>query len=370
MSSPEIVDISSLVEPISEENIVGDDPRNDPSPTSLYSKIKDARNSARAAERNSMFDGDNTEANEKWKEIMSLAPQILSSVAKDLEVACWYSEALIRNAGFQGLRDGFTLIRQLIEKYWESNLYPVEDEDGIETRVAPVSGLNGEGAEGVLLAPIRSAYITDDIAPGPFSLWQYKQAIDIKRITDEDNRAAQASKAGFSMDDIEKSVEQSSSEYFVDLRDDITDCLSEYRQISELLTSHCGTHDAPSTSKIIELLEESLGAVNYIAKHKFPLEPAADSSAEESSNDEQAPTSDSSIVVGSVVNSRVEAFKQLTTISEFFRRTEPHSPISYIIDKAVRWGDMPLDQLMSELIPDSSSLGTYCSLTGVHKDDD
>jgi len=368
MSSPALIDITTLIQPISDENAVGEDVRNNPSPSSMYTEIKSARNSARAAERNSMFDGGSTEAIENWHKIATLAPKILSSEAKDLEVACWYTEALIRKAGFQGLRDGFTLIRQLIEQYWHQGLYPQEDEDGIETRVAAISGLNGEGAEGVLLAPIRSTHITDDIQPGPFSLWQYKQAVDIKRLSDNKARSEQISKVGFTMDDIDRVVEQSSPVWFGNLRDDVTECLSEYRSISNLLSEHCGSHDAPPTSKIIELLEETLGAVNHIAKHKFPVAPVND--APDDLPDEQMPSGSSDAVIpGGVPVSRDEAFKQLASISDFFRRTEPHSPISYILDRAVTWGGMSLDELINELIPDSSSRTTYSSLTGVQTND-
>ncbi|NOY73137.1 MAG: type VI secretion system protein TssA [Gammaproteobacteria bacterium] len=368
MSSSALIDINTLMQPISEENAVGEDIRNNPSLSSLYSEIKSARNSARAAERNSMFDGDSTEAIENWNKISTLAPQILTNEAKDLEVACWYTEALLRKAGFQGLRGGLSLIRHLIEQYWHEGLYPQEDEDGIETRVAAISGLNGEGTDGVLLAPIRSTYITDDVQPGPFSLWQYKQAVDIKRISDDKARSEQISKIGFSMDDIDRAVEQSSSTYFGDLRDDVTECLTEYRHINSMLGEYCGSHAVPPTSKITELLEETLGAVNHIAKHKFPVAPVA---KDDSSDDEQIPPHESDTVIpAGVPGSREEAFQQLASISDFFRRTEPHSPISYILDRAVTWGGMSLDELISELIPDSSSRTTYSSLTGVRTNDD
>ncbi len=368
MSSPALIDINTLIQPISEENAVGEDIRNNPSPLSLYAEIKSARNSARAAERNSMFDGGSTEAIENWNKISTLAPKILEAEAKDIEVACWYTEALLRKAGFQGLRDGLNLIRQLIEQYWHEGLYPQEDEDGIETRVSSISGLNGEGTDGVLLAPIRSTHITDDVQPGPFSLWQYKQAVDIKRISDTKVRSEQISKIGFSMDDIDQAVEQSSSTYFGDLRDDVTECLTEYRHIGSMLSEYCGSHDAPPTSKIIELLEETLGAVNHIAKHKFPTAPVIN---DYSSDDGQITSHESDVTSpADVPGSREEAFKQLASISVFFRRTEPHSPISYILDRAVTWGGMSLDELINELIPDSSSRTTYNSLTGVQANDD
>lgn len=365
MPSTALIDINALLEPISEASAVGEDIRADLAPTSPYSIIKGARNAARAAERNSMFDGGSTEAIENWNKIFELAPKILTTKAKDLEIACWYTEALVRKAGFQGLRDGFTLVKRLIEQYWDDDLFPVPDEDGLETRVAPITGLNGEGADGVLLTPIRSANITDDIPPGPFSLWQYKQAVDINRISDEDNRAEQISKVGFSMEDIETAVEQSSPAFFIDLRDDVNDCLTEYRDISNLLTQYCGSHDAPPTSKIINLLEETLSAINHIAKHKFPV----DVVSEESTIEGVDPQTGAAVPKGAI-SSRDEAFRQLHVISEFFRKTEPHSPISYVIDKAVKWGDLSLDQLMDELIPDNSSRVTYSSLTGVRSNDE
>ncbi len=371
MASPEIVDISGLLEPVSEDSPAGTDIREDSSPTSPYYTIKDARNAARAAERNSMFDGGSPEADENWRKIIELAPDILKNHAKDLEVACWYSEALIRRYGFQGLRDGFSLIRQLIEQYWD-NLFPMPDEDGIETRVAPLTGLNGEGAEGVLIAPIRNVNITEGASVGPFNFWQYQQALDVQKIMDEEQRAAKIDKLGFSLEDIERAVAESADIFYLDLRDDIQHAIDEYRKTSRMLDERCGTHDAPPTSNIISTLENSLGAVKHLGKHKLPSETE---NAEEGENgatadDQAGGTSSAPATVKGPVQSRTDAFKQLREISEFFRKTEPHSPISYILAKAVKWGEMSLNELIMELIPDSSSRDYYSSLTGVKNEDE
>jgi type VI secretion system protein ImpA len=358
MPSPQVVDVSSLLEPISADNAVGLDLRQDTTPRSLYSRIRDARKAARAAERTNLFDDNSTEADEHWRQVYELAPQALKSNSKDLEIACWYTESLIRKAGFKGLRDGFSLIRQLIEKYWD-NLYPLPDEDGIETRLAALTGLNGEGAEGVLIAPIRSTHITEESPAGIFSYWKYKQALDAQRLTDEQGRSEQISKNGFSLDDIQNAVEQSSQEFYVNLRDDVRDALEEYKRIGQLLTERCGVHDSPPTSNIVNILTDTLSAITHIARHKLP-EPEVAGGAD--GGDVSAA---GSAAAGGPINSRAEALKQLSHISNFFRRTEPHSPLSYIIEKAVRWGDMSLGELMQELIPDSNSRTTYSSLTGV-----
>ena len=368
MSSEAIIDINSLLEPISEDNPVGTDIREDASPSSAYFTIKDARNSARTAERNSMFDGGSSEADENWRKILELAPDILKHDAKDLEIASWYTEALIRRYGFPGLKAGFSIIKQMIEMYWD-NLYPLPDEDGIETRVSSLTGLNGEGAEGVLIAPIRNAKITEDVQPGPFNYWQYTQALDIQKISDDDSRAEKTSKIGFNIEDFENVVAGSSEDFYLTLKNDITECLADYREISRMLDEHCGNMDAPPTSNIINALESTLGVINHVAKYKLPDE---SSNEEEFNEDGTVSESTSTETKGSngPIQNRTEAFRRLNEISDYFRKTEPHSPISYALDKAVKWGDMSLSELMRELIPDSSSLNYYGSLTGIKTDEE
>jgi type VI secretion system protein ImpA len=374
MPSTALIDIPSLLNPIEGELSVGNDLRLDTAHNSDYSQIKDARRAARDAERNNMFDGDNTEAAEHWQKIFVLAPKVIASQAKDLEIACWLTEALVRKSGFQGLKDGFSLIKQLIEHFWEQGLYPVEDEDGIETRVAPIAGLNGEGADGVLLSPMRNSFITEDASFEPFSLWQYQQAVDVSRLSDEYKQTEQIERNGFSLETIEKAVAQSSSEFYGTLYEDVEVCLQEYQAVDALLTEFCGSYDAPPTSKIIELLEDAKGAINHIAKAKLPIavETPEDDEGETESMDVQQANSPAAVQASAVttaLNSRDDAFKQLNTIAEYFKKTEPHSPISYMLTKTVKWGNMPLEELMKELIPDSSSRDTYSSLTGVSVDD-
>jgi len=270
---------------------------------------------------------------------------------KDLEVASWYTEALIRRYGFQGLRDGFKLIHGLISQYWD-NLYPLPDEDGIETRVASLTGLNGEGAEGVLIAPIRNVDITQGSEPAPFSFWKYQQALDIEKIIDEDAKSDKAAKLGFSNEDVERAVSESSETFFINLRDDISESISIFKEIGTMLDEYCGINDAPPVSNIVNILGDCAGAVNHIGKYKIPSADTEAATADDSAESTdaagtQAPASQAS----GPVRSREDAFKKLIDISEFFRKTEPHSPISYILERAVKWGDMPLDDLMKELIP-------------------
>jgi|SRR5690625_2453443 len=371
MASPNIIDLERLLAPISEESPAGDDIRRDSSPTSTYQTIKAARSGARAAERKSVHDGDTQEADQYWREVLELAPEILATQSKDLEIASWYTEALLRRYGFQGLRDAFQLLHEMVDRFWDG-LHPMPDEDGLETRTAPLAGLNGEGAEGVLIAPIRKVPITEGQPPGPFSYWQYQQALEIEKVSDEETRLSKRDNLGFDLEDIEKAVNESTDEFFLNQREDLEQCLEYFKACGQLLDEHCGAHDAPPTRNIIDILEECQGAIKHIGKDKYA---GLDGAAHNAVADEQ-PTDDSGNGAAPVQSNapkagmdRDYALRQLKEISEFFRKTEPHSPISYVLQKAVKWGNMSLDQLIMELIPDSSSRAHFSELTGVEVDE-
>ncbi|WP_075188040.1 type VI secretion system protein TssA [Teredinibacter haidensis] len=373
MASPNLVDIDSLLLAISDETPFGTDIRDDSSPSSIYQTIKGERNSARALERQNIDDKNSSEADTHWRKIADLAPEILTHYAKDLEVACWYAEAMIRIYGFQGLRDAFSLMHGLIDQYWEG-LYPMPDEYGMETRVACVAGLNGEGAEGVIIAPIRKIKITDGENPGPFSFWQYQRVLEAHKSSDDDTRKSKLEKLGYSLDDVEKSVAASTDIFFTNQRNDIEESIHKYKQLGTLLDEHCGIHEAPPTRTVTEVLEECLGAVNYLGKNKFPVDTvdAVAAATEEEGKvcmDENSTTNVANTVKVGPIDSREAAIKQLQHVAEYFRKSEPHSPISYVLEKAIKWGDMSLIELISELIPDSSSRERYSELTGVQSDD-
>lgn len=360
------MDIDTLLSPISEARPTGADARLEPEITQNYYALKDARTSARAAERSNIFDNNTSEIPE-WVTIIVQAPQVLCEQTKDIEICCWYTEALVRKEGFSGLKHGFELIRGLIEEYWDE-LYPMPDEDGMETRVAPLTGLNGSGAEGVLISPIRNVKITSSSNHDSYSLWQYQQALEIQKIHDENDRQNRINSAGFSLTDIQQSVSETPDEFFIQIMSDLNHCIEDYKQISNKLDEYCGLELSPPTRNIINVLEECLGAVKHLAGDilEDSTEAAEDQlEAADSSN----PTTTTTVQIGAI-NSREEAFKQLLRISDFFKKTEPHSPIAAILQRAVDWGNMPLEQLIQELIPDNSSREHYSHLTGIKLEDD
>jgi len=370
MGINKLMDIDELVAAIDGDNPAGVDLRETRSEE--YYQIKDARNAARAEERTALRDEtDPSAALAAWRSVQELSPQVLREQSKDLEVCTWYIEALVRSEGFTGLRQGITLVNRMVEEYWEQ-LYPLPDEDGMETKVAPLTGLNGDGIEGTLIGPIRNLEITAaDSFSGDFSafsLWQYQQALEVSKIADPEKKSARQQRQGYTLEDVEKAVRASSSEFFLELMASLEETLAQYRALGQQLATHCGA-DAPPSSNIINILEEVQRSVRFIAKDKLevaaPIEVVevdADSPAVATPQAGAAPQS-----VGSqgAVNNRNDALLQLSEIAKFFRTTEPHTPIASGIERLVKWGRMPVGELMGELMPDANSRNIFRQLTGV-----
>ncbi len=68
------------------------------------------------------------------------------------------------------------------------------------------------------------------------------------------------------------------------------------------------------------------------------------------------------------IASRKQAFERLKEVADFLRRTEPHSPVSYLVQRAVKWGDMRLEDVLTELVKDDSVRRTLFETLGVKED--
>jgi type VI secretion system protein ImpA len=66
-----------------------------------------------------------------------------------------------------------------------------------------------------------------------------------------------------------------------------------------------------------------------------------------------------------VIKTREDAFKHLLRVAEFFHRTEPHSIVAYTLEQAVRWGRMPLPDLLTELIPEENPRKAFFRQVGI-----
>jgi type VI secretion system protein ImpA len=354
-------DFEKLLAPIEGVLPVGPDLRTDSSPTSIYYAVKDARMAARASERQMMLEGHHSGPPLEWRPVLERGFEALAEKSKDLELAAYVVEALVRLQGFPGLRDGFCLLRELVERFWDQ-LYPLPDEDGIDTRVAPLAGLNGDGAEGTLMGPLVRVPLTAGANAGPYSYSDYQQAQALHG-TSEEVRAKRIARGAITMEQFTQAVNETPPEFFDNLVQVLKDCQDEFEKLTAALDKACGDR-SPPTSAIRSSLEQCLDTVRATAGHKLKSEAAP---AEAPAAVETAPGMNGTVAARppGEVQTREEAFAAITKIADFFRRTEPHSPMSYALDQVVRWGRLPLPQLLLELVPDRGPREYLGKLVGI-----
>lgn len=365
MATPETFDIQALLNPISEENPVGEDPRLDSSPTSPYYLIKDTRNQARAAERQALMGGEVDPPD--WAPLLELVPEALSSLAKDLEITTYFIEALCRVHGLAGIRDGFRLARELVERYGD-DIYPTPDEDGLETRLAPLTSLNGEGADGTLISPIRMIPLTLPGEFGEFSLADYQQAQALDKLS-EDARQRQIELGVATQPAISSTVAETDVSFYLTLQADLESALSELQELTQTLDNKYG-HESPPTVTIRGVLEDFQNAIRILAGDRIaaaaPLEEVETVEEESGSPDGAAtPATAPPVAAGGEIQTREDAFRQIMRLAEFFRKTEPHTPISFALERVVRWGRMPFPQLLRELSRETGSVEELFKLVGI-----
>ncbi|HKS88691.1 MAG TPA: type VI secretion system ImpA family N-terminal domain-containing protein, partial [Stellaceae bacterium] len=222
---PEGFDLDALLAPLAGEAPAGVDLREDSSPQSLYYRLRDARAEARAAERAlDAPDPDGTPPSaaalpQLWRSIRDLGIEAIGGRSKDLEIAAWLTEALLRSDGLVGFAAGVRLMHGLVEGFWD-DLFPLPDEDGIATRVGPVGGLNGVSGDGTLSQPLRKLTLFVRPDGEKLQFWQFEQSSDLAAIVDPERRQQRIDAGVVPFETLESEARAAGAAPFAALRDE------------------------------------------------------------------------------------------------------------------------------------------------------
>jgi type VI secretion system protein ImpA len=371
-----VLDVEGLLAPLGSGDGAGEDLRPDYSPTSLYQRIRTQRNDARAGER--ALDGGDPNADPAtiqaaWRDVKKLGIDCISTKVKDFEIATWLTEALVRLDGLAGLADGAAMIGGLCAQYWDNGFPRLDDEDGIEGRGAPLGGLSGEGADGTVMAPIRrfQLFRRADGSPCDFFLWQ--RAEETAMIAEEARREARYKQGVPKMDALQNEARADVATLRATGVSART-ALAAWSAMDEAITARFGG-DAPSTRRVSEALSAMIEIADKIAGP-----PAAAASPEEAAGDAAGEAAATEAGAGGgpgpaggggprPMRTREDAIKQLEEIAAFFRKTEPHSPLAFTLDDAVRRARMSLPDLLAEVLPDEAARKAMLNSLGIRLQD-
>jgi type VI secretion system protein ImpA len=348
-----VLDFETLLRPIEGENSAGVNLRADGG-RDLYDRVRGARNQARVKERPQMMGDPNAPAGppEEWGVVLDGSVEAIAGQSKDLELATYLIEAMVRLHGYAGLAEGFRLYRELLTQYWE-NGYPPAEEDGAAGRVAALGGLNGDSSrDGALLFPIFRQPLTDGPG-GSFAAYQYDYALTLESLPPE-KRQEKADEGHPTLEVFTSAARQTTDEYCRGLWNDLEECRKEFDKLVETLDTVCGA-DAPPSSKIRDALSKCQTIVENLYQDRLKDAPEPAAQEGEDGNGAVAGRSVAGAAAArGALTSREEAFRTIERVADYFRQTEPQSPVIYALEQVVRWGNMPLPELLAELITDDS----------------
>ncbi|EPX65150.1 hypothetical protein D187_000575 [Cystobacter fuscus DSM 2262] len=353
-------DLEPLLRPISPDAPSGRSLRYEP----LYDQIREARREDDPTLPQGVWQTSLKRAN--WAQVAELCQQALAHESKDLQLAAWLTEAWGIQHGFPGVERGLRLTTALVERFWDS-LWPALEEGDEEARLAPLAWLDDK----LPLVLARVPFVKTR-APGAvshdFADWQRILHHEKQRGTREEApaegeaNANEATSSPLTRDVFLGTAAQMPTSAVDALARQVAAALEASNALEQSLDSRLGR-----TSAVLHRTRSVLGDIQALAATL-----RADSSREEPGEMTGALPDTEALAAASgtgrpprAIRSREEAYQLLTLASDYLRRTEPHSPVAYLVKRAVSWGQMPLHQLLAELVPDSSNLETIQSLLGM-----
>jgi len=306
----------------------------------------------------------------EWHKVVSLTTDALATKTKDLQLAAWLTEALVNLHGFAGLHEGLKLMWGLLDRFWDT-LYPEADEGDLEARANAIDILNRP----FFVAFMQKVPITGNPVGTNYSYSDFKDSsrFDVPENLDAlefeaRERAIQlkqlAATEGKITSEQWRNVKKATSRaFYEELFAGLNLCWDECKALDDMLDAKF-QRQTPGVTDFKKCLDSVRSTVETIVKEKRILEPDPVVLDEEAASGVPLPQAGGARVSGPM-GSRAEALKRLGEVAEFFRKTEPHSPVSYLLERAIHWGQIPLNTWLEEVIKDRSVLAQILETLGL-----
>ena len=333
-----------LLNPIDGPNPSGVNLRYEP----IYDKIKEARREEDQPPPG-MAERDRKVADNSL--VIKLTKDVLANKTKDLQLAAWLTEALLKQQGFAGLKDGLLLCFGLTEKFWDT-VYPELEDGDAQARGAPL-GFVGTRLE----IPLKLVPVVEKATYGSFDYQQSREVgyEDQAKTDDAKKKRAQLIKDGKLAPELfDKAFEETPKKFYAQAEKDLDSSLQTLAQLKEVCDAKF-TDEGPSFGPLRTALEATRHIVHGFLQKKREKEPdpveevvqqagaEGDSSAVAGDAAAAAPMRVGvllSVETSSEPPDRLDAVRKIAEAAAFLRRREPKSPASYLMLRGFRWGEL------------------------------
>lgn len=285
-----------------------------------------------------------------WNGISRMAKEALTQTSKDLETSLRLTEALAKLHGFAGVRDGLHFLRDLVTECWEY-LHPIpdpEDGEGMEIRAERFNWIGDSDAGARFPNTIREIPLVK-VHDRPCSL--------------KDRQLASEGRFEISGEEFNLAVP-----LHEEIFEEVKEALNEFQSLDAVLNEKLDNR-APGMIGLRQALEE---ASDYLEKLQG-APPSPEEVPSEYETDEAVSTIPSGngqrAALGTVnINTREEAYRQISQIADILERLEPHSPIPSLLRRAVELGRLPFGRLIQELVRDPGHLSEIRREFGIREE--
>jgi type VI secretion system protein ImpA len=359
-TTPPVIDVTALLAPIPGDNPAGESQQY----AGVYDEIREAR---RADDTLAKGEWEREPKLAEWPKVFDLATRALGTRTKDLQIAGWLTEALAYLHGFRGLRDGLKVVRGLQEQYWD-RLYPEIDEGNLDGRANAMSAMDTR-----LEIPLKSVPLTKSGLGFDYSFiqWEESTKFDIPDSLDNlDSEAierlnalrAEAESANKTTGEVwRKAKDATPRAFYEETFTVLNECWDEFQALDKVMDEKFG-NQTPGLGTLKKTLDSIRTLAEKVVKEKRILEP--DPLLDGEAGSASAGGAEGSATGGPLLG-RAEALRQLAEVAQYFQRTEPHSPVAYLVQRAIKWGQMPLEVWLEEVIKDGATLGYVKETLGI-----
>lgn len=360
------LDLEALLQPISTENLCGDDL----SFSNDFHEIKKAKTQDDPLLALGEWVAEPKQAD--WNFVSNKSIEMLTNKTKDIRLLTWLSEAWGNLYGFEGLAKSLELSHRILEEYW-LHIHPDIEDDDLDQRLGLLQGLTTQVPAIIKKTPL--------VTGQPFySLFDYE-----KILHDQNNRLKKPDdsnevNASDELDRFEHALFNTSKSFQIQNYQHFTEILNHWNILKQVLDQLMEL-DAPSFASIDSQLE----SINKTLRKLYKADAFSNTNqaqpiiAETSTNQPTEHTTQSIEMIQSHQNTqsfqpqpqshlqnREQAMKVLQEIADYFQTNEPHSPVSYMLQKTIKWSQMPLHEWLAQVIKSESPLESVQELLGVN----
>lgn len=296
-----------------------------------------------------------------WDLVRREIEAVLATRSKDLQLAAWLVEAQVQIDGLAGLARGLKAMTGLCERYWPY-LHPAIDDGDLDARLAPIFWLEDKLPTRIALTQLTHQ---GDSQKSDYSWadWQGAQKLEPLAASKPADYEKAVARGAATVARVTHAIKATQDAFYQRMARQLQACLAGVDQLRGVLNDQCG-NDAPTLSRLSQTLTEVLQFVERTLAERgrtlagAEAQAAARKPAEPSPKEaRRPPPAPGTPGRDRPIGSRDEAYQLLAMAADYLVRTEPHSPVPYLVMRAVAWGRMPLSDLLAELLEEDGNTG-------------